>query len=165
MGKKPVHICQCEICQTAEPHPDKAHHARVNLFLSRLDEQQRRWYIGLEAERMGHGGTELMAKIRGINIDTIRKGRWELADNLANRWAGQPLHSLQTMLNYIRNTTTSTGLTVRAFLLDQVFKKGRKLSVEERQSINLQRRPICPTWNYMILPNSPSEIMNHQLIS
>ena len=85
MGKKPVHICQCEICQTAEPHPDKAHHARVNLYLSRLDEQQRRWYVGLEAERMGHGGTELMAKITGINIDTIRKGRRELADNLANR--------------------------------------------------------------------------------
>ena len=57
----------------------------MNLFLSRLDEQQRRWYVGLEAERIGHGGTELMAKITGINIDTIRKGRRELADNLANR--------------------------------------------------------------------------------
>lgn len=57
----------------------------MNLFLSRLDEQQRRWYVGLEAEHIGHGGTELMAKITGINIDTIRKGRRELADNLANR--------------------------------------------------------------------------------
>ena len=57
----------------------------MNLLLSRLDEQQRRWYVGVEAERIGHGGTELMAKITGINIDTIRKGRRELADNLANR--------------------------------------------------------------------------------
>jgi len=57
----------------------------MNLFLSRLDEQQRRWYVGLEAERIGHGGTEVMAKITGINVDTIRKGRRELAENLANR--------------------------------------------------------------------------------
>jgi hypothetical protein len=57
----------------------------MNLFLSRLDEQQRRWYVGLEAERIGHGGTELMAKVTGIKADTIRKGRRELADNLANR--------------------------------------------------------------------------------
>ena len=57
----------------------------MNLLLSRLDEQQQRWYVGLEAEHIGHGGTELMAKITGMNIDTIRKGRRELADNLANR--------------------------------------------------------------------------------
>lgn len=85
MCKKPIHICQCENCQLVEPHPDKEHHRLMNLFLSRLDEQQRRWYVGLEAERIGHGGTELMAKITGINVDTIRKGRRELADNLANR--------------------------------------------------------------------------------
>jgi hypothetical protein len=85
MGKKPIHTCQCEICQSVEPHPDKEHHRRMNLLLSRLDEQQRRWYVGVEAERIGHGGTELMAQITGINIDTIRKGRRELADDLANR--------------------------------------------------------------------------------
>ena len=85
MGKKPIHTCQCEICQSVEPHPDQEHHRRMNLLLSRLDEQQRRWYVGVEAERIGHGGTELMAQITGINIDTIRKGRRELADDLANR--------------------------------------------------------------------------------
>ena len=85
MGKKPIHSCQCEICQSVEPHPDKEQHRRMNLLLSRLDEQQRRWYVGVEAERIGHSGTELMAQITGINIDTIRKGRRELADNLANR--------------------------------------------------------------------------------
>ena len=85
MGKKPIHSCQCEICQSVEPHPDLDHHRLMNLFASRLDEQQRRWYVGMEAERIGHGGTELMAKITGMKIDTIRKGRRELADNLANR--------------------------------------------------------------------------------
>ena len=90
---------------------------------------------------------------------------YRLFSQITINWAGQPLHSLQIMLNFIRSTTTSTGLTVRAFLLDKVFQKGRKLSDEERQSINLQRRPICPTWNYMISPNSPIALANHQLIS
>ena len=90
---------------------------------------------------------------------------YRLFSQITINWAGQPLHSLQTMLNYIQSTTTSTGLTVRAFLLDKVFQKGRKFSEEERQSINLQRRPICPTWNYMISPNSPIALANHQLIS
>ena len=78
MSQKPIHKCQCSICQSTEPHPDKEQHHRMNVFLSRLDEQQRRWYVGLEAERIGHGGTELLSQITGINVNTIRKGRREL---------------------------------------------------------------------------------------
>lgn len=57
----------------------------MNVFVSRLDEQQRRWYVGLEAERIGHGGTELLSQITGINVNTIRKGRCELEDDLVHR--------------------------------------------------------------------------------
>ncbi len=90
---------------------------------------------------------------------------YRLFSQITINWAGKPLHSLQTMLNYIQSTTTSTGLTVKAFLLDKEFKKGRKLTDEERQSINLKRRSICPTWNYVISPDSFSEHINRQLIS
>ncbi|MEZ4638477.1 MAG: hypothetical protein R2856_26570 [Caldilineaceae bacterium] len=52
----------------------------MNMLLSRLDEQQRRWYVAVEAERIGHGGTELLSKITGINVNTIRaRGREELS--------------------------------------------------------------------------------------
>lgn len=57
----------------------------MNVFLSRLDEQQRRWYVALEAERMGHGGTAALSQITGMNIDTIRKGRRELSEDLEGR--------------------------------------------------------------------------------
>jgi hypothetical protein len=67
-------------------------------------------------------------------------------------WAGQPLRSLETMLNYIRGTTTKTGLRVKAFLIEQVFEKGRKISTSEMASLNLVRRRICPAWNYIISP-------------
>ena len=39
------------------------------------------------------------------------------------------------MRNYIRSTTTTTGLTVKAFLVDRAFQKGRKVSKEQRQTI------------------------------
>jgi hypothetical protein len=57
----------------------------MNLFLSRLDEQQRRWYAALEAEKLGHGGIETMAKISGLNVNTISRGRTELANELQER--------------------------------------------------------------------------------
>ncbi len=85
MSPRPSHQCQCEICQSPAPHPTKEDHQRMNVFLSRLDEQQRRWYVALEAERMGHGGTAALSQITGMNIDTIRKGRRELSEDLAGR--------------------------------------------------------------------------------
>lgn len=85
MTGKAVFKCQCENCQQPEYHPDQKTHHLMNLFLSRLDEQQRRWYVALEAEKIGHGGTQYLATVTGLNVNTIRKGRRELAANLATR--------------------------------------------------------------------------------
>jgi hypothetical protein len=41
--------------------------------------------LGRVAEKIGHGGTEYMAMVSGMNVNTIRKGRGELAENLNNR--------------------------------------------------------------------------------
>ena len=57
----------------------------MNLLLSRLDEQQRRWYVALEAKKEGHGGATLMAKVTGMSVETIRRGRTELENGLAER--------------------------------------------------------------------------------
>jgi hypothetical protein len=43
----------------------------MNLLLSRLDEQQRRWYVALEARKLGHGGATLMSQITGMHVETI----------------------------------------------------------------------------------------------
>jgi hypothetical protein len=63
-------------------HPNKELHRQVNLLLSRLDEQQRRWYVAVESKRLGHGGDRLMSLITGMNVATIRRGRRELEDSL-----------------------------------------------------------------------------------
>ena len=85
MAAREVYQCQCENCQQPENHPDKQQHHMMNLLLSRLNEQQRRWYVAVEAEKIGHGGTEYMSLVSGINVNTIRKGRQEMANELADR--------------------------------------------------------------------------------
>lgn len=74
-----VHQCQCPRCVSDPPdHPDCQIHRRLNLLLSRLDEQQRRWLAALEAQKVGHGGDRLLSLITGLNVETIRCGRREL---------------------------------------------------------------------------------------
>lgn len=69
-------------------------------------------------------------------------------------WAGKPLRTLETLLGYIRGTTTRTGLQVTAVLVEQVFEKGRKVSDETMEALNLERHDTCPNWNYTIRPRT-----------
>ena len=82
---RPVHTCQCARCQTAAPHPDREYHRQMNLLLSRLDERQRRWYLAVESQRLGHGADRLLFEITGVDEKTIRRGREELAASLENQ--------------------------------------------------------------------------------
>lgn len=75
MSKEAIRQCECPNCQQAGEHPDRELHYQTNFLLSRLDEQQRRWYVALEAKKLGHGGMKLMSQITGMSVDTIRRGR------------------------------------------------------------------------------------------
>ncbi|MHB8626410.1 MAG: hypothetical protein ACYDBJ_02815 [Aggregatilineales bacterium] len=80
-----IRECQCADCLGAADHPNKRLHHQMNLFLSRLDEQQRRWYVALESKRIGHGGDTLLSQISGLDVETIRRGRRELDGELGER--------------------------------------------------------------------------------
>ena len=54
--------------------------AAIILFLSTLDERQRRLYAGLESLRLGHGGDRRIAELTGLDVHTIAKGRAELRE-------------------------------------------------------------------------------------
>ncbi len=85
MGRDEIHQCACRSCQQDGDHPERELHRRMNLLLSRLDEQQRRWYVALESQRVGHGGDRLLYQITGMNAETIRQGRRELDGSLQGR--------------------------------------------------------------------------------
>jgi hypothetical protein len=54
--------------------------AAIILFLSTLDERQRRLFAGLESLRMGRGGDRRIADWTGMDVHTIAKGRRELEE-------------------------------------------------------------------------------------
>lgn len=85
MSALPVHRCECEKCRSHAPHSERALHRQINLLASRLDEQQRRWFVALEAMRLGRGGQQLLAQVTGMNRHTIERGRHELAAGLKQR--------------------------------------------------------------------------------
>lgn len=52
--------------------------AALVLFLSLLDERQRRIYAGLEALKVGRGGDHWIAELLELNPATVARGRREL---------------------------------------------------------------------------------------
>jgi hypothetical protein len=61
---------------TSEPSDETR--AAVILFLSSLNEKQRRLFAGLESMRMGRGGDQRIAEWTGLSVHTVAKGRHDL---------------------------------------------------------------------------------------
>jgi hypothetical protein len=78
MRKRSVHRCPCSDCRRRKPNPTKDFHQQMNFLVSTLDERQQRLYVGLESQKLGHGGDRQLALITGLSVDTIAKGRQEL---------------------------------------------------------------------------------------
>ena len=56
----------------------------VGLVFGRLNECQRRWVAGLLADMLGRGGTKVVAQATGMTPKTVRQGRIDLANRLAD---------------------------------------------------------------------------------
>ena len=78
MEKRPIYQCKCPACRSRKDSPTKRLHTHINFLISTLDEHQRRLYVGLESQRLGHGGDRTLAQITGLSADTIAAGRREL---------------------------------------------------------------------------------------
>ena len=78
-----VHLCQCTICQAAADPAIMEQHQRMNLFLSRLSEPQRRWYVGMRSQEPDRLSDVALARITGLDRKTIRRGRREVLAGLA----------------------------------------------------------------------------------
>ena len=84
MPSSDMPTCQCPLCQGGADHPERERHRQLLLVFSRLDENQRRWFVALESKRLGYGGDRLLAQMTGMDEKTIRRGREELDASLAN---------------------------------------------------------------------------------
>jgi Rhodopirellula transposase DDE domain len=72
---------------------------------------------------------------------------------ISKNWAGRPLDSHQTILNYIRTTTTATGLQVKAYLVSTDYRTGLKTSDHQMAQLQLQPHDTQPSRNYTLRPH------------
>jgi hypothetical protein len=73
-----------------------------------------------------------------------------LFSHISKNWAGEPLVTLQTMLNFIRTTKTNTGLRVRATLMNGNYPTGLTPTAAQMATLSLLPHDVLPHWNYTI---------------
>jgi hypothetical protein len=76
-----------------------------------------------------------------------------LFSEISKNWAGRPLDSYETILNYIRTTGTSTGLRLRAHLVHKRYEKGVRIPDAAIRSLPLTKHSALPRWNYTLSPS------------
>ena len=75
---------------------------------------------------------------------------------ISMNWRGQPLESIETVINLIANTKTKQGLSIKALADEGKYEKGIKVSDEELNQVNLTKESFRGEWNYAIVPNPNS---------
>jgi hypothetical protein len=102
-----------------------------------------------------------LADETGLQIDVCHfppgTSKWNRIEHrlfsyITINWRGKPLHSLETVINLIAATTTSTGLEVYARLDDGSYPDKIRVPDQEIQAVNLHGDPFHPEWNYTIKP-------------
>jgi hypothetical protein len=71
---------------------------------------------------------------------------------VSKNWRGRPLDSIGTIVNLISNTTTKSGLTIKAEVDENSYERGIKVSDEEMKSLNIDMNNFHGEWNYSIAP-------------
>lgn len=76
-----------------------------------------------------------------------------LFSRISTNWEGEPLKDYETIVGFIRDTTSSTGLRCRAVLDTTHYPTRVKITEEQRKSIRIKRSKVLPQWNYTIYPH------------
>ena len=79
-----------------------------------------------------------------------------LFSHISQNWRGRPLVSHEAVVNLIANTTTTTGLTVRARLDRRNYPIKVTVSDEELDAVRLKPHPFHGEWNYTVQSERPN---------
>ena len=84
--------------------------------------------------------------------------KWNLIEHrmfcvISQTWAGQPLISYETVLKFIRTSTTKTGFHCAAYFDRKHYQTKRKVTPQEKANVNLHPHKLFPEWNYTIRPH------------
>ncbi len=93
----------------------------------------------------------------GVNHYPPGTSKWNpiehrLFSEISKNWAGQPLDSFETALNYINTPSTITGLKVKAYIDKKNYEKGIKIGTRQMKELNIRKDDKLPMWNCTIAP-------------
>lgn len=80
-----------------------------------------------------------------------------LFSHISLNWAGVPLRTFATVVQYLNGTTTTTGLTVTGVLKRGEVEGGERVSDAAMQTLCLTPHAVCPQWNYTLTPHRSYE--------
>ena len=72
--------------------------------------------------------------------------------HITENWRGRPLVSHEVVVNLISNTTTTTGLQIRAALDSNPYPTGLKVTPSQLSALTMKRHKFHGEWNYTIIP-------------
>ena len=72
-------------------------------------------------------------------------------------WRGEPLVSYETIVNMIGATKTRKGLRIKSRLDKNNYEKGKKISEDEMDELNIKYHDVNPQWNYTISPRTKTK--------
>jgi hypothetical protein len=73
-----VHACECPTCRQHPQGRVARQHRALNRLIAASDERTRRLLAGFLARQHGKGGITRLARITGLDRDTVARGRREL---------------------------------------------------------------------------------------
>ena len=71
---------------------------------------------------------------------------------ISMNWRGRPLLSYETVVNLIGDTTTKSGLRVKALLDTRKYEPGQRIADDEMRTLRLKPHKFHGDWNYTIQP-------------
>ncbi len=114
--------------------------------------RSRLWKLSLQ-ELANETGLKLVVCHFPPGTSKWNKIEYRLFSYITQNWQGEPLATLQTIVELIGSTTTKGGLKVRARLDTKSYETGIKVTDEELAAVKLERHETHGSWNYTIKPS------------
>jgi hypothetical protein len=111
--------------------------------------------------RLWKTGLQKLANETGLKIRVCHfppgTSKWNKIEHrmfchITENWRGRPLVSHEVIVNLIGNTTTKTGLAIKAKLDRRRYPKGVKVSDDDLARLNLTPARFHGEWNYVLAP-------------
>lgn len=112
----------------------------------------RAWKVGLQEKLCDRHGLTVSVSHYPTGTSKWNPIEHRAFSQISRNWEGKPLESYETILKYIRTTTTKTGLKVRSYLVRKEYKKGVKISDEQMALLRIKKHSTQPGRNYTLRP-------------